>query len=79
VKRSLTVFFCLVALPFLKAQVLQPLGTGLPGRVVASYASDQAFFALYEAIETPAENDYNLAKWDGVTWTVYPGLETPHL
>ena len=76
-KRSLTVFFCLVALPFLKAQVLQPLGTGLPGRVVASYASDQAFFALYEAIETPAENDYNLAKWDGVTWTVYPGLETP--
>ncbi len=76
-KRSLAVFLLIGVLPFLKAQVLQPLGTGLPGRVVASYATDQAFFALYEAIETPAENDYNLAKWDGVTWTIYPGLETP--
>ena len=46
-KRSLAVFLLIGVLPFLKAQVLQPLGTGLPGRVVASYATDQAFFALY--------------------------------
>lgn len=59
------------------AQVLQPMGTGLPGRVVASYATEEAIFALYEAVETPAENDYNLAKWDGVTWHFYPGLQTP--
>lgn len=76
-KRCLTVILFMVLAPFASSQVLQPLGTGLPGRVVASYATDQAFFALYEAVETVAENDYNLAKWDGVTWTVYAGLETP--
>ena len=76
-KRSLTVVLFVLLAPFASSQVLQPLGTGLPGRVVASYATDQEFFALYEAVETSSENDYNLAKWDGVTWTVYPGLETP--
>ena len=64
-------------LPLAQAQVLQPLGTGLPGRVVASYASEEGFYALYEAVETPAQNDYNLASWNGVTWAIYPGLETP--
>jgi hypothetical protein len=58
-------------------QVLQPLGTGLPGRVVASYASETSYFALYEALETEQQNDYTLAEWDGVSWKKYPGLETP--
>lgn len=61
----------------LNAQVLEPLGTGLPGRVVASYAVDNYYFALYEDVESSENNDYALAKWDGVTWTIYPGLYTP--
>ncbi len=76
-KRVYAFIGVMLSLTALNAQVLQPLGTGLPGRVVASYASNEAFYALYEAVETPALNDYNLAKWDGVTWSVFPGLETP--
>ena len=62
---------------FAGAQVLQPLGTGLPGKVVASYSTDTEIFALYEDVETPKLNDYTLARWNGVFWQLYPGLETP--
>lgn len=62
---------------FVSAQVLQPLGTGLPGKVVASYATESEFFALYEDVETAQPNDYTLARWNGVFWQLYPGLETP--
>jgi len=58
-------------------QVLQPLGAGLPGKVVASYATDSEYFALYEDVETAIPNDYTLARWNGVFWQLYPGLETP--
>ena len=68
---------CILLIFGSKAQVLEPLGTGLPGRVVASYATDDFYFALYDNTETIQANDYALAKWDGVAWTTYPGLYTP--
>ncbi len=60
-----------------KAQVLQPLGTGLPSRVVASFATTTEYFALFEDLSTPIPNDYTLGRWNGVYWKYYSGLTTP--
>lgn len=76
-KRLLFLSVCFTWSALSSGQVLQPLGTGLPGQVVASYATSESFYALYDAVETPQSNDYNLAEWDGVSWKIYPGLETP--
>ena len=62
---------------FSHAQVLQPLGNGLPSRVVASFATSTEYFALYEDLESPTPNDYTLGRWNGVYWKFYPGLLTP--
>ncbi len=59
------------------AQVLKPLGTGLPSRVVASFATTTEYFALFEDLTTPIPNDYTLGRWNGVMWKYYPGLTTP--
>jgi hypothetical protein len=67
-------FFCVT---FSKAQVLQPLGNGLPSRVVASFATKTEYFALYEDLESATPNDYTLGRWNGVYWKFYPGLMTP--
>ncbi len=59
------------------AQVLQPLGTGLPSSVVASYATATEYYALFEDKQSPQPNDYTLGIWDGVYWKYLPGLFTP--
>lgn len=60
-----------------KAQVLQPMGPALPGKVVASFASGNDYLALFDEISTPDNNDFTLARWNGVYWKYYPGLTTP--
>jgi len=66
-------FLCISA----QAQVLQPLGSGLPARVVASYASGNEYLALFEETSTAELNDFTMARWNGVSWSYYPGLTTP--
>ncbi len=63
----------------LNAQVLQPLGNGIPGKVVASYASGNDYLALYDDINSSADQDYSLAKWNGLYWEYFPGLSIPSL
>lgn len=62
---------------FLTAQVLQPLGNGVPGKVVASYASGSDYLALYEDESSSLDLDYSLAKWNGLYWEYLAGLSTP--
>lgn len=62
-----------------KGQVLQPLGNGVPGKVVASYAAGNEYVVLFDETSTPDNNDFTAATWDGVHWTYYPGLTTPAL
>lgn len=73
-----TLFVVLLLLCSLsKAQVLQPMGPALPGKVVASFASGNDYLALFDEIATTEQNDFTLARWNGVYWKYYPGLTTP--
>ncbi len=77
VKRIILIWFLGLATFPLFSQVLEPLGTGLPGRVVASYATDDEYFALYDDVSTSDTTDYVLARWNGAYWSYCPGLKTP--
>ncbi len=77
VKKALFSLLFIFACQFAKAQVLKPLGNGLPSRVVASFATTTEYFALFEDLTTPIPNDYTLGRWNGVMWKYYPGLTTP--
>lgn len=84
VKKLLVTGFSLLCIPLL-AQVLQPLGSGLPlpdqlqsgDRVVASYASGNDYLALFKDPETTDTTDYSVGKWNGAYWSYYPGLTIP--
>jgi hypothetical protein len=54
-----------------QAQVLQPLGSGLPARVVASFAAGDEYLALFEETSTAEINDFTMARWNGVSWSYY--------
>lgn len=60
-----------------RAQVLEPLGNGLPSRVVAAYAAGNEYLALFEEISTPDTTDFTVARWNGAYWSYYPGLIKP--
>lgn len=60
-----------------QAQVLQPLGSGLPAKVVASFAAGNEYLALFEETSTAEVNDFTMARWNGVNWSYYTGLTTP--
>ena len=76
-KKGLLFLLVLGGLISAKAQVLQPLGTGLPSRVVASFATNTEYFALFEDLNTTIPNDFTLGRWNGVYWKYYSGLTTP--
>lgn len=76
-KKGLFSLALIFACQFANAQVLKPLGNGLPSRVVASFATTTEYFALFEDLTTPIPNDYTLGRWNGVMWKYYPGLTTP--
>lgn len=69
----------------LMAQVLQPLGSGLPlpdqigsgKRVVASFAASDEYLALFNEPSTPDTTDYTVGRWNGAYWSYFPGLITP--
>jgi len=71
--------FILLLLDFLcaRAQVLEPLGSGLPSKVTAAYASGQDYLALFGDETTPDTSDYIVARWNGAYWSYYPGLYKP--
>lgn len=70
----------------LMAQVLQPLGIGLPlpeqissgERVVASYAAGNEYLALFNEPSTPDTTDYTVGRWNGTYWSYFPGLTIPN-
>ncbi|MBM3919679.1 MAG: T9SS type A sorting domain-containing protein [Sphingomonadales bacterium] len=66
-------FACLGA----KAQVLEPLGSGLPSKVTAAYASGQDYLALFSDETTQDTSDYIVARWNGAYWSYFPGLYKP--
>lgn len=59
------------------AQVLEPLGNGLPSRVVAAWGAGNEYLALFEEVSTPDTTDYTVARWNGAYWSYYPGLIKP--
>ena len=71
------VTLCSVLCISAQAQVLQPLGTGLPAKVVASFAAGNEYLALFEETSTAEINDFTMARWNGVNWSYYSGLTTP--
>jgi hypothetical protein len=77
VRQIILIWFIGLATFPLFSQVLEPLGTGLPGRVVASYATSDEYFALYDDVSTADTTDYVLARWNGAYWSYCPGLKTP--
>src|SRR5688572_30383036 len=75
VKKLLVTGFSMLCFPLL-AQVLQPLGNGLPSKVVASFAAGNDYLALFHDSSTnPVQ--YTVARWNGSYWSYYPGLKTP--
>ena len=74
--QSLLTVLCILCVSA-QAQVLQPLGSGLPARVVASYAAGNEYLALFEETSTAEINDFTMARWNGVSWSYYSGLTTP--
>lgn len=83
-KKLLVTAFSALCFP-LMAQVLQPLGSGLPlpdqigsgERVVASFAAGNEYLALYNEPSTPDSTDYTVGRWNGAYWSFYPGLTMP--
>jgi hypothetical protein len=75
--RSKFLFGLMLICGALQAQVLQPLGNGLPSRVLAAYASGNEYLALFEEGTTPDTTDYTVARWNGAYWSYYPGLIKP--
>jgi hypothetical protein len=73
------ILFTLLAMHcmFAKAQVLEPLGNGLPSKVVAAYASGQDYLALFSDETTQDTSDYIVARWNGAYWSYFPGLYKP--
>lgn len=71
------VTLCSVLCMSAQAQVLQPLGSGLPAKVVASFAAGNEYLALFEETTTAEINDFTMARWNGVNWSYYSGLTTP--
>lgn len=71
------VALCSVLCSTAQAQVLQPLGSGLPAKVVASFAAGNEYLALFEETSTAEINDFTMARWNGVNWSYYTGLTTP--
>jgi hypothetical protein len=71
------VLLCSVLCISAQAQVLQPLGSGLPAKVVASFAAGKEYLALFEETSTAEVNDFTMARWNGVNWSYYSGLTTP--
>jgi len=75
VRKLLVTGFSLLCFPLL-AQVLQPLGKGLPSKVVASFAAGNEYLALFHDSSTiPAQ--HTVARWNGAYWSYFPGLKTP--
>lgn len=68
---------CLALCFSAKAQVLEPLGNGLPSKVVAAYASGQDYLALFSDETTQDTSDYIVARWNGAYWSYFPGLYKP--
>ena len=60
-----------------KSQVLEPLGSGLPSKVVTAYASGQDYLALFSDETTQDTSDYIVARWNGAYWSYFPGLYKP--
>lgn len=73
-KRLLVTGFFTLCIP-LMAQVLQPLGSGLPARVVASYAAGNDYLALFQQNNPSSGGDpiYTVARWNGTYWSYYTG------
>lgn len=69
----IALFSCFTA----KAQVLEPLGNGLPSKAVAAYASGQDYLALFSDETTADTSDYIVARWNGAYWSYFPGLYRP--
>lgn len=83
-KKLLVTVLSLLCVPLI-AQVLQPLGSGLPlsgnigsgTKVVASYAAGNEYLALFNDPSTPDTTDYTVGRWNGAYWSYYPGLTMP--
>lgn len=58
-----------------QGQVLKPLGSGIPGKVIAAFATDLDYLALYEE----SKDNYAVAHWNGIYWTHYSGLKKPNV
>ncbi len=72
-RKLLVTVSMLVCVP-LMAQVLQPLGYGLPARVVASYASGNNYVTLFEQKNlSGGDNTFTVARWNGTYWSYYTG------
>lgn len=84
VKKLMVTVLSMLCVP-LMAQVLQPLGSGLPlsesqgsdAKVVASYAAGNEYLALFSEPSTPDTTDYTVGRWNGAYWSYYPGLTMP--
>jgi hypothetical protein len=61
----------------LKAQVSEPLDRGLPGAVAATCVHDQDLYVLYAVDTTAFQEEYAVARWNGLFWSYYPGLSAP--
>jgi len=69
-------FACLVPL---RGQVAAPLAEGLRGEAKATWQEGNEVYVLYNTDSTAFQEKYEVARWNGLYWTYYPGLNTPSI
>jgi len=73
------VMACFAYLAPLQGQVSAPLAEGLRGSAKASWQEGKDVYVLYATDNTAFQEKYEVARWNGLYWTYYPGLSAPSI
>jgi hypothetical protein len=73
------VMACFACLVPLQGQVAAPLAEGLRGAAKATWQEGNDVYVLYATDNTAFQEKYEVARWNGLYWTYYPGLNAPSI
>ncbi len=73
------VMACFACLVPLQGQVAAPLAEGLRGAAKATWQEGNDVYVLYATDNTAFQEKYEVARWNGLYWTYYPGLNAPFI
>lgn len=73
------VMACCSFLAPLQGQVTETLAEGLRGSAKATWQHGKELYVLYATDNTAFQEKYEVARWNGLYWTYYPGLNAPSI